>query len=82
MPQNCSPRLGINQCHGRGDHSKLSSVSTAHVNEVGYIRPNLERRAAAATLQGTLKRGKKNKSAVEESEISFPAPLVQSRTTR
>jgi archaemetzincin len=51
-------------------------VSTAHANEVGYNRPNLEQRAAATTLQGTLKHGKKNKSATEESETSFPAPLI------
>ena len=75
MPQNCFPRLGTNRC----DHSKLSSVSTVHAYEVGYSRPNSERRAAATTLRGTIKslpQGKKNKSAIEESETSFPAPLV------
>jgi archaemetzincin len=75
MPQNCSPRLGTNRC----DHSKLSSASTAHAYEVGYSRPNSERRAAATTLQRTIKslpQGKKNRSAIEESETSFPAPLI------
>ena len=75
MPQNCSPRLGANQC----EHTSLSFVSTAHADEVGYSRPNLAHRAAATTLQGTIKslpHGKTNRSAIEEAETSFPAPLI------
>lgn len=74
MPQNRSSRSGANRC----DHSKLTSVSTAHADEVGYSRLNFERRTAATTLQGTVKSllAGKNRSAIKESETSFPAPLV------
>lgn len=73
MLQSCSSGSGANRC----DHSKLSSVSTAYADEAGYSRPSLEQRAVATTLQGaSILKSEMSRSTFENSEASFPAPLV------
>jgi archaemetzincin len=66
------------------NHNSLCFTSSAHAEEVGYCRPNQQKRAAAITIQGVVPTRNSKRTKVTEvraddqtdNSSSFPAPLV------